>query len=298
MRQAEYAESGKDFSLGLKVPPFLAESSTYNVEESGVSFLGQEAGISAYTNIGQKINLTMVKTAFSGIEYQCDQYIIGSVAISGYSKYYEPHVFVHKDGWIVAYFLKEESTTKMINNLMYPSDNKLKNAITSILLASWLPTVPYPDVKYYDFRYPSANALIIIGDKVTSSEEGRIYLYDEWNNFYIKIPKDIADNTFDIKWYLYAKLDAGRGRVEANLYMHNARVGNFQVYENEEEFTQWGEINFVPAEKPVALLQPDELNVDTKTSVSVYINTTELLWGYNYYAEARGGILITCKIGG
>ena len=65
-----------DGSAGLYVTPiffsevkgaagmgiFLAKPAF--AQEAGMSFLEQEAGIAAYTNLGQKINLTKAKTAF------------------------------------------------------------------------------------------------------------------------------------------------------------------------------------------------------------------------------------------
>lgn len=81
---------------------------------AGTSFLEEEAGISAYTNVGEAINLGNAKTAFGTIEYETSDYIIGSVPLPDYAETEDVHAYVHKDGWVVAYYLEDEPVAKIV----------------------------------------------------------------------------------------------------------------------------------------------------------------------------------------
>ena len=80
------------------------------------SFLEDEAGISAYMNAGQNIDLNLAKKAYRTIEEETEQYIIGSVKLTGYSETEDVHAYVHKDGWIVTYYLKDEPSAKILKS--------------------------------------------------------------------------------------------------------------------------------------------------------------------------------------
>ena len=89
------------------------------------------AGISAYTNIGKQINLLLAEEAFKGVEFRGDDYVIGIVSVSG-SEDDDVHVYVQKDGWIVAYYPDHQLVPKIIKDLMNPADNKLEDALTKV----------------------------------------------------------------------------------------------------------------------------------------------------------------------
>jgi len=151
----------------------------------GTSFLETEAGISAYTNIGQTIDLVKAKNAFRTIESETDEYIIGSVPLPDYEETEDVHVYIHTTGWIVTYYLSDEPTAKIMDWNNYGEDEKirgtkLESGISAICDAS---QVLMKDVKYYDFRYPEANKLLIVADARWSSEP-------EEDTFSIKIPSE------------------------------------------------------------------------------------------------------------
>ncbi len=100
-------------------------------QEAEASFLEKEAGISAYTNLNQKIDLVKVKTAFRTVEKETSTYIVGSVPVPGYDEdswkeWPDVHCFVHKDGWIVAYYLADVPTSKIMYWMGW-EDHQYKN---------------------------------------------------------------------------------------------------------------------------------------------------------------------------
>lgn len=132
-------------------------------QEAGVSFLEQEAGISAWMNAGKSIDLTRAKTVFKTIEKDTNEYVVGSIPLSGYSEREDVHAFVHKDGWIVVYYMKKDPAAKIVdwNNF---GDNKIKgtkleNGIVAVCTKA---SVSVKDIKYYDFRNPDANKMMMI----------------------------------------------------------------------------------------------------------------------------------------
>ncbi|MCD6493503.1 MAG: hypothetical protein J7K36_06880, partial [Archaeoglobaceae archaeon] len=169
-------------------PPFIGvagATESKNAAPNGSSFLKEEAGVCAYTKLTPPVNLTIVKTVFKTVEYECEDYIIGSVAVSKYETD-DVHVYVTKDGWLVAYYFKEEPFPKIIKyTINFFEDNKLKDALKKVCDALW---VSLPTVNYYDFRYPNANKVLIIADD---------------DSFRFKIPREIALNVVKMYWVLF-----------------------------------------------------------------------------------------------
>lgn len=134
--------------------PFLALAAEPQLP--GTTFLEEEAGISAYTNVGKTIDLSKARAGFKTIEKETDEYIIGSVRTTG-AESDDAHCYVHKDGWIVTYYLKNDPIAKIIywDNLQ---TTKLEKGISNLCAIA---EVPLKEVKYYDFRYPGAQKLMI-----------------------------------------------------------------------------------------------------------------------------------------
>jgi hypothetical protein len=117
------------------------------------------------------------------IEVEKENYTIGSVALPGYAESEDVHVYVHKDGWLVAYYLKDEPIAKMINYRDYLEKGditlKLDTALGKMCDGVGLPLFY---TNYYDFRYPNANKLMLIVEG--KWKEGT-------DTFDIKIPSDV-----------------------------------------------------------------------------------------------------------
>ena len=184
---------GKDV-ISLEMPPFIgvagASESEVSVMRDGTNFLEEEAGISAYTNVGMEIDIDKAKEVYRTIEVEKENYTIGSVALPGYGESEDVHVYVHKDGWIVAYYLKDEPIAKMVNYKNYLENGditlKLDNALGRMCDGVGLPLFY---TTFYDFRYPNANKLMIIVDG---------QWVEGWDTFDIKIPSDVR--VYDRSW--------------------------------------------------------------------------------------------------
>ena len=178
--------------ISLMPPPFIKVAGAAEVaggggaaQRAGTSFLEEEAGISAYTNVGETINLGNAKTAFRTIEYETADYIIGSVPLPDYPETEDVHAYVHKDGWVVAYYLEEEPVAKIVDWEDYSTDEiitgtKLEDGVSVVCNAAG---VPIKNLKYYDFRYANADKLMIVADALWSSGT---------DTFNVKLPSDFV----------------------------------------------------------------------------------------------------------
>jgi hypothetical protein len=181
-------EGGGKGVIPLEMPSFIgvAGASEVSVMREGTNFLEEEAGISAYTNVGETIDLEKAKTAFRTIEYETTEYVIGSVPLPDYAETEDVHAYVHKDGWVVTYYLKEEPVAKIVDWEDYSTDErikgtKLEDGISVVCNAAG---VPIRDLKYYNFRYANADTLMIIADALWGSAGP--------DTFNIKLPSDFV----------------------------------------------------------------------------------------------------------
>jgi hypothetical protein len=134
---------------------------------ASASFLDDEAGISAYTKANTAINLNNAKNAFRTIERQTSDYIVGSVAIPGLPETEDAHVYVNQSGWILAYYLKDVPVSKIVQWSGYSggtvTTTTLADAISNVATSAGVSFSNTP-VKYYDFKYPGANRVMMIID--------------------------------------------------------------------------------------------------------------------------------------
>ena len=158
-----YAESSQEISLTK--PAFLAggEAATY---------LEQEAGMAYYVNTTGPLNLNTAKNAMWNVENITSDYVIGSLKWGSISSDDYPHCFIHKDGWIVVYYLKinlaNPSTTGWLGKIIDWSDrDPVSDPITSNLLydglyyiATQTMGISITNAKYYHFQYPTATKLL------------------------------------------------------------------------------------------------------------------------------------------
>jgi len=127
------------------------------------TFLDDEAGTAYYTNVSQTLDLVTAKAQFRTIEADEPDYVVGSLELSGLPETEDVHCFVHKDGWIVTYYLKAEPVGKIIDWNYYSagtlSKTKLSIGLEDMCLALGV-TPTYTN--YYNFEFPNANKLKII----------------------------------------------------------------------------------------------------------------------------------------
>jgi hypothetical protein len=138
---------------------------------AAVDFPADEAGISAYVKALSSIDLNDTKSAFASIERETSDYIIGTVDITWHSEQDRPHVYVSKDGWIVAYYPKEKSA-----GWIFPWYEYSGGQLSSTTLSKALGIVANAvggttnGLKYYDFRNPDASKMMIIIESTGGAE--------------------------------------------------------------------------------------------------------------------------------
>jgi len=174
-----------DNVFSLRAPPFVGVASAAGAETaSAASFLEDEAGISAYTQTPGLIDLSEVRDAFRTIERETGEYIIGSVGIPDYSEDHDPHVYVHTDGWVLAYYLNSEPASYIIDLRHYDGveigTTKLEDAMYEVL--SLIGVVSF-DTTYYDFRYPNATNIMLIAEAIYSAGN---------ESFNVHLPSDLT----------------------------------------------------------------------------------------------------------
>lgn len=105
-------------ALALQAPPFVnvahAAAASQGTFDLG-AYLDQEAGISAYYKSPDAITLSQVRGQFRTIEMETPDFIIGSVAVPNYEEHFDVHVYVHNNGWILAYYLRADPVNKIID---------------------------------------------------------------------------------------------------------------------------------------------------------------------------------------
>jgi len=151
--------------LSLQAPPFVGVARAETL--STTSVITDEAGMSAWFQASTSINLNNVRDAFRTIETETADYIIGSVPVANYPETEDVHVYVHKDGWILAYYLAADPVGKIFDWRAYHDGGrtnittKLENTIALVATEAGV-SYSSSDVTYYDFRYPNATNLMFI----------------------------------------------------------------------------------------------------------------------------------------
>lgn len=149
-------------TIPLQVPVFINEVKAAPVNELE-AFLDEEAGIAAYAQTSDTpINFSHIKSAFRTIEVETNDYLIGSVPVSGYSESDDVHVYVNTDGWLLGYYPSASPASKIIDWKSYDGSVipvKVEKALDSVANQGQF---TFADVKYYDFRYPNATTMMMV----------------------------------------------------------------------------------------------------------------------------------------
>jgi len=211
------APASPDNVFRLQAPPFVGVARA----DAGAiaSFLDDEAGIAAYAQTSGPIDLSVVRNEFRTVERETAEYIIGSVGIPDYSEDHDPHVYVHTDGWVLAYYLNSETASYVIDLRHYDGvemgTTKLEDAIYEILSAIGIISF---DTSYYDFRSPNATHIMLIAEAI----------YDDGNeSFDVLLPSDF---TYYDKSWTHA-LHATNGSPDSALYLDDASISELQTSE-------------------------------------------------------------------
>lgn len=176
-------QASANTTFNLQAPQFVGVAQAEG--ESVASFMEDEAGISSYFKASTSITLNDVKDAFRTIEVETANYIIGSVPVTNYPESEDVHVYVHTDGWVVAYYLAADPVGKIFDWRVYHDTGR--TAITTklentLLLMAGEAGVTFPGGTYYDFRYPNATQLMLIAE----------WVYGTTDSFEVNIPSSFV----------------------------------------------------------------------------------------------------------
>lgn len=148
-------------TIELAAPEFVRPVRA-QAEDPILAMLDTEAGMSAYFKSSTPITLSQAKTAFRIVEIETANYIVGSVAITGFIEHFDAHVYVHKDGWILAYYMRNEPASKILDPQHSTiTTTKLEMVVSKVADASG---VAMTGISYYDFRYPAAEYILLVAE--------------------------------------------------------------------------------------------------------------------------------------
>ncbi len=180
------------------VTPAFAQS----IDET---FPGDEAGISAYVNVGQSIDLDKVKEVLQGVEAEGDGYIIGILELEGLPEEQYPHLYVNNDGWIVTYYSKYAPTSLIMQWSGYDggtiTSTTLEDAIIKISLTLRISySAIQGNIEYYHFLYSDATTLVLTVDTI-QPEDGTGTKHTD--SFIFSIPADVL--CYETSWLHYVR---------------------------------------------------------------------------------------------
>lgn len=170
-------------ALGIMMTPIkFAEAET-----TTTTFPVEEAGIAAYVRLDniENIDLEAFANACDSIKELGENYIVGTIKIENFLGFNYPHIYVGADGWIVAYYLKTEEASRIMQWKGYAAGSInttiLKDAIDYI---TQMVGVTYSTpIKYYDFEFPEATKMTIVVDR---------------NDFYVTVPGALYEASYGL----------------------------------------------------------------------------------------------------
>ena len=197
-----------------------------------------EAGFSAYTNAGRAIDLAGIRPLFRTIERQTSDYLLGSCPAPDYDENWDVHVYVHRNGWILSYLLYSEPAVKAVDWRHYDGSADLPllldGAMRGIRAMIGAPTGQF---FYYDFRNPSANAVMLFADYVNER--------DASDSMQFQYP---ASFTVHERAWLHATYGFGSSSYRLNGVLLNSHSNSYQEW----AVTKYGTL---PATQVVVFVQ-------------------------------------------
>jgi len=159
-----------------------------------------EAGLAAYINTGQAVDLEKLKSIFSTVDEVGDNYILGVVQIPDWGGDMAIHLYADTDGWIVSYLKKDEPVSMVMQWGTSDADNPTIGVIKSTTLEDALYKagdaagvgIVSNAIKYYHFGFPNANRMMIIV---------KVQATDGSSSLQIEIPANYV--LFDSAYYHY-----------------------------------------------------------------------------------------------
>lgn len=180
------------------------------------TFPVEEAGIAAYVELDSVdiTDLTETLNYYSTKEVPrtAPDYVIGVVEVENrmlrWTPHYSyPHLYIGLDGWMVAYYLKDEEAGRIMQWKDYTpgtiNTTTLKDAIDT--MCANIGVRYSTDVKYYDFKFPNANKMTLIAETASLGVP---------NSFSLTIPGTLYEASYSVyyggqyyNWYAKLTVD-------------------------------------------------------------------------------------------
>jgi len=165
-----------------------------------------EAGISAYVNTEQALDLSKVKSLYKVLEDETENYLIGTVELSGYGEEWWPHVWIQKSGWILVYYTKNEPTSRLMKWDVIQWDQPgfttttLREVLVSVARRLGVDMARVESgLRYYHWQYPEATRMLVVLDTTNAGAD----------SFQYTIPSELT---------IYDLSASHRGEVGSNAY--------------------------------------------------------------------------------
>ena len=208
--------------IALMPPPFIG---TVGAAETvaGAAFPADDAGIAAYEQLKSDIKLKVAKPIFASIFMEEQDYIIGTVAVSGMVEDEYPYVYVASDGWVVSYYPRDQEASHITPFGYSRSTTNLNEAMKKVY--GKIGAVFNPDkLEYYDFRYPDATGMIM------AKEVSQTYGTDR---FYVTIPDSFT--VYEVSWAYYGPYTSSYAKLDDWMFAtgstesipHKKKYGSF-----------------------------------------------------------------------
>lgn len=181
-------------TYALAIPSFIGVAHAAPAN-AATEIIEGEAGMSAYFEATTPVTIASVRPVYQTIELETSEYILGSVALAGYPEDHAPHVYVHVDGWFLAYYLDTDPVAKIIDWNAYTASGdtiistKLENVLAIVAGSAG---VGIPGITHYDFRFPNATNMMLIAERFDGGGN---------NYFTVNIPTSfgVAERSWSIK---------------------------------------------------------------------------------------------------
>lgn len=189
--------------ISFSVIGIMAIPTKFAKAETATTFPVGEAGIAAYVKLNSVdiTDLTEALNYFYQRKKQESTYVIGTMQVENVMGlwtplYSYPHLYIGLDGWVVAYYLKDEEASRIMQWKDYTTGaintTTLKDAID---IMAYKIGVSYSDpIKYYDFEFPEANKMTLIAEKAWWEPGGG----KSRNSFSVTVPGVLYEGAYSL----------------------------------------------------------------------------------------------------
>ena len=181
----------------------LADDDDQGNPDSGNNFPADKVGIAAYVKLDAPPD-QMAQVLTDALNYYSDKetpetnqyYVIGVVEVDNEVPYRQwknyPHLYIGLDGWMVAYYLKDQEASRIMQWKGYTpgeiTTTTLKDAIDQ--MCQNLGVGYSGEVKYYDFACPQATKMTLVAETVPGGQN------QASNSFSVVIPGTLYEASY------------------------------------------------------------------------------------------------------